>query len=109
MPKYGTFNLHASLLPEYRGAAPIHWAIINGETKTGVTTFFIDDKIDTGEIILTRRNDHCKIMKLSERLHDKLMYLGSRFSNATTVDLISTEERNHNETTRIRRKKQHQN
>jgi methionyl-tRNA formyltransferase len=52
MPSYGTFNLHASLLPEYRGAAPIHWAIINGETKTGVTTFFIDDKIDTGEIIL---------------------------------------------------------
>ena len=48
MPKLGTFNLHASLLPEYRGAAPINWAIINGETKTGVTTFFIDDKIDTG-------------------------------------------------------------
>ena len=54
MPKFGTFNLHASLLPEYRGAAPIHWAIINGETKTGVTTFFIDDKIDTGEIILQK-------------------------------------------------------
>ncbi len=54
MPEYGTFNLHASLLPEYRGAAPINWAIINGETKTGVTTFFIDDKIDTGEIILQR-------------------------------------------------------
>ena len=54
MPKYGTFNLHASLLPDYRGAAPINWAIINGETKTGVTTFFIDDKIDTGEIILTK-------------------------------------------------------
>ena len=52
MPEYGTFNLHASLLPSYRGAAPINWAIINGETKTGVTTFFIDDKIDTGEIIL---------------------------------------------------------
>ncbi|CAL6310930.1 unnamed protein product [Bathycoccus prasinos] len=52
MPKYGTFNLHASLLPDYRGAAPINWAIINGETKTGVTTFFIDEKIDTGAIIL---------------------------------------------------------
>ena len=52
MPKYGTFNLHASLLPNYRGAAPIHWAIINGETKTGVTTFFIDEKIDTGAMIL---------------------------------------------------------
>jgi len=50
-PEYGTFNLHASLLPQYRGAAPINWAIINGETKTGLTTFFIDEKIDTGEII----------------------------------------------------------
>ena len=52
MPKYGTFNLHASLLPNYRGAAPINWAIINGETKTGVSTFFIDEKIDTGAMIL---------------------------------------------------------
>ena len=50
-PKYGTFNLHASLLPQYRGAAPINWAIINGEKETGLTTFFIDDKIDTGQII----------------------------------------------------------
>jgi methionyl-tRNA formyltransferase len=50
-PEFGTFNLHASLLPEYRGAAPINWAIINGETETGLTTFFIDEKIDTGEII----------------------------------------------------------
>ena len=54
MPKFGTFNLHASLLPNYRGAAPINWAIINGETKTGVTTFFIDDKIDTGATILSK-------------------------------------------------------
>lgn len=54
MPEYGTFNLHASLLPDYRGAAPIHWAVINGEKKTGVTTFFIDDKIDTGAIILQK-------------------------------------------------------
>jgi len=52
MPEFGTFNLHASLLPEYRGAAPINWAIINGETKTGVSTFFIDEKIDTGNVIL---------------------------------------------------------
>ena len=51
IPTYGTFNLHASLLPKYRGAAPIHWAIINGEQQTGVTTFFINEKIDTGEII----------------------------------------------------------
>ena len=54
MPKHGTFNLHASLLPNYRGAAPINWAIINGETKTGVSTFFIDEKIDTGEMILQK-------------------------------------------------------
>ena len=51
MPKYGTFNLHGSLLPQYRGAAPINWAIINGETETGVTTFFIEKDIDTGKII----------------------------------------------------------
>ncbi len=52
LPQYGTFNLHASLLPDYRGAAPIHWAVINGEIETGVTTFFIDEQIDTGHIIL---------------------------------------------------------
>ena len=60
MPEYGTFNLHASLLPQYRGAAPIHWAIINGETKTGVTTFFIDEKIDTGAIILSNETHYWK-------------------------------------------------
>lgn len=76
MPKFGTFNLHASLLPNYRGAAPINWAIINGETKTGVTTFFIDDKIDTGAMILSKEiaitpGENARI------LHDKLMELGS--------------------------------
>ena len=76
IPKFGTFNLHASLLPNYRGAAPINWAIINGETKTGVTTFFIDDKIDTGEMILSEE------INISEdenagNLHDRLMILGS--------------------------------
>ncbi|MEG3659073.1 methionyl-tRNA formyltransferase [Arenibacter palladensis] len=76
MPKLGTFNLHASLLPQYRGAAPINWAIINGETETGVTTFFIDDKIDTGAILLQRK------IGISEEdtagtLHDKLMHLGA--------------------------------
>ena len=76
MPKYGTFNLHASLLPEYRGAAPINWAIINGETETGITTFFIDDKIDTGKIILQekveiRDDDNAGL------LHDKLMHSGA--------------------------------
>ena len=75
MPKLGTFNLHASLLPNYRGAAPINWAIINGETKTGVTTFFIDDKIDTGKMIL---NKEIAITTDEDagKLHDKLMELG---------------------------------
>lgn len=76
MPKYGTFNLHASLLPDYRGAAPIHWAIINGETKTGVTTFFIDEKIDTGAIILQAEMPIAPDETVGS-LHDKLMVLGS--------------------------------
>ncbi|MHC5353494.1 methionyl-tRNA formyltransferase [Myroides sp. LJL115] len=76
MPEYGTFNLHASLLPDYRGAAPINWAIINGEKKTGVTTFFIDEKIDTGAIILKKETP---IMPLESAglLHDRLMLLGA--------------------------------
>lgn len=75
MPEYGTFNLHASLLPQYRGAAPINWAIINGETETGVTTFFIDEKIDTGEIIL---QDKLPIddTENAGHLHDRLMIAG---------------------------------
>ncbi|MEO0526134.1 MAG: methionyl-tRNA formyltransferase [Bacteroidota bacterium] len=76
MPKYGTFNLHASLLPNYRGAAPINWAIMNGETKTGVTTFFIDDKIDTGEIIL-QESMRITAEETAGSLHDKLMVLGA--------------------------------
>ncbi len=76
MPEFGTFNLHASLLPQYRGAAPINWAIINKEVKTGVTTFFIDEKIDTGSIIANKEviieND-----ETAETLHDKLMGKGS--------------------------------
>lgn len=86
MPKYGTFNLHASLLPEYRGAAPINWAIINGETKTGVTTFFIDEKIDTGEIIL-QKEVAIKEDEIVGELHDTLMYLGASLV-AETIDLI---------------------
>ena len=86
MPEFGTFNLHASLLPDYRGAAPINWAIINGETKTGVTTFFIDEKIDTGNIILQEtvpigENETCG------ELHDKLMAVGSKLV-VKTVQLI---------------------
>ena len=76
MPSLGTFNLHASLLPNYRGAAPINWAIINGETKTGVTTFFIDDKIDTGAMILNAETPISTTESVGE-LHDRLMQLGS--------------------------------
>ncbi|MEY2670624.1 MAG: Methionyl-tRNA formyltransferase [Bacteroidota bacterium] len=76
MPSLGTFNLHASLLPNYRGAAPINWAIINGETKTGVTTFFIDDKIDTGAMILNAETAIGANESAGE-LHDRLMELGS--------------------------------
>ncbi len=76
MPKLGTFNLHASLLPDYRGAAPINWAIINGEKKTGVTTFFIDDKIDTGAMILSRETAITSDEHAGD-LHDRLMILGS--------------------------------
>lgn len=87
MPEYGTFNLHASLLPNYRGAAPINWAIINGETKTGVSTFFIDEKIDTGEMILQEEI----LIEENENagsLHDKLMHLGSQLV-LKTVSLIA--------------------
>ena len=75
MPALGTFNLHASLLPNYRGAAPINWAIINGETKTGVTTFFIDDKIDTGAMILSSETAIDNTENAGQ-LHDRLMHLG---------------------------------
>ena len=86
LPTFGTFNLHASLLPEYRGAAPINWAIINGETKTGVTTFFIDDKIDTGEIIAQKEIEILPDENAGD-LHDKLMLLGSELV-VETVQLI---------------------
>lgn len=76
MPEYGTFNLHASLLPQYRGAAPINWAVINGERETGVTTFFLQHEIDTGNIILQEK------IKIEDEdnagtVHDKLMNVGS--------------------------------
>lgn len=77
MPEYGTFNLHASLLPDYRGAAPINWAIINGETQTGVTTFFIDDKIDTGAMILSRKTE-IDLAENAGTLHDRLIDIGSQ-------------------------------
>jgi methionyl-tRNA formyltransferase len=75
MPKFGTFNLHASLLPQYRGAAPINWAIINGEQRTGVTTFFIDEKIDTGAMIL-KQEIEISPDENAGQLHDRLMDLG---------------------------------
>jgi methionyl-tRNA formyltransferase len=86
MPKLGTFNLHASLLPNYRGAAPINWAIINGESKTGVTTFFIDDKIDTGAMILSKETMIGSEESAGE-LHDRLMTIGSE-SVISTLALI---------------------
>jgi methionyl-tRNA formyltransferase len=76
LPAYGTFNLHASLLPEYRGAAPVNWAVINGETQTGVTTFFIDEQIDTGNIILQQQTAVGPEETAGE-LHDRLMVLGA--------------------------------
>ena len=86
MPKFGTFNLHASLLPNYRGAAPINWAIINGEKKTGVSTFFIDEKIDTGNIILQEKIEIGTHEILGE-LYEKLMTIGSHLV-VKTVKLI---------------------
>lgn len=90
MPEYGTFNLHASLLPNYRGAAPINWAIINGETKTGVTTFFIDEKIDTGAMIF-QEEIAIDPTENAGSLHDKLMTLGSALV-VKTVQHIEKDE-----------------
>lgn len=87
MPHLGTFNLHASLLPQYRGAAPINWAVINGETETGVTTFFLQHEIDTGEVIRQVRvpiadSDNVGIV------HDKLMETGARLVTETVDRII---------------------
>jgi len=90
MPEYGTFNLHASLLPNYRGAAPINWAIINGETETGVTTFFIDEKIDTGAMIFQEELP-IDPTENAGSLHDKLMNLGSALV-VKTVQHIEKDE-----------------
>lgn len=86
MPRYGTINLHAALLPKYRGAAPIQWALINGETVTGVTTFFLDHEIDTGRIIL-RREVPITPEETGGTLHDKLMTTGAEVIEKT-IDLI---------------------
>ena len=88
MPRLGTFNLHASLLPQYRGAAPINWAIINGETETGITTFFLTHEIDTGKII-----DQVKIpisdTDNAEIIHDKLMHLGASLVTKTVDNILN--------------------
>lgn len=88
MPPRGTFNLHASLLPRYRGAAPINWAVINGDTKTGVTTFFLKHEIDTGDII-----DQIAVDILPEEnvgdVHDKLMELGASLTIKTIDGIIN--------------------
>ena len=76
LPKLGTFNLHSSLLPNYRGAAPINWAIVNGEKKTGVTTFFINENIDTGEILMQAETDIAADEDAGS-LHDRLMIIGA--------------------------------
>jgi methionyl-tRNA formyltransferase len=88
MPSLGTFNLHASLLPEYRGAAPINWVIITGETKTGVTTFFIDDKIDTGAILF-QESTVIGPHETAGELHDRLMEMGARLVLETVKHIVA--------------------
>ena len=87
MPRLGTFNLHASLLPQYRGAAPINWAVINGDTETGVTTFMLKHEIDTGNIILQERIPIGEDENVGS-VHDRLMELGTGLV-LRTVDLIA--------------------
>ena len=90
MPEYGTFNVHAALLPQYRGAAPINWAVINGETETGVTTFFLDHDIDTGRIILKKHfpiPDDADV----EYVYDGLMHLGADICLETLDAIIATD------------------
>lgn len=90
MPRLGTFNLHASLLPHYRGAAPINWAVINGETETGVTTFFLTHEIDTGKIIRQRRLPIADTDDVGT-VHDALMEMGASLV-IETVDLLMSGE-----------------
>ena len=90
MPEYGTFNVHAALLPQYRGAAPINWAVINGETETGVTTFFLDHDIDTGCIIMKKHfpiPDDADV----EYVYDGLMHLGAQLCLETLEAIIGAD------------------
>lgn len=90
IPKYGTFNIHAALLPQYRGAAPINWAVINGENVTGVTSFMIDDGIDTGKIMI---REQCRIEDddTAGSIHDKLMEMGSRVVVDTVEGIMAND------------------
>jgi len=88
MPPLGTINVHASLLPKYRGAAPIQWAIINGEIETGVTTFFIEEKVDTGEMILQRKTAIGEFETAGE-LHDRLAVLGADLLAETLAQIAA--------------------
>lgn len=90
MPRFETFNVHAALLPQYRGAAPINWAIINGETKTGVTTFFLDHDIDTGRIIMQRTFDIPDDAD-AEFVYEGLMRLGATLCLVTVDEVIRTD------------------
>ena len=90
MPEYGTFNVHAALLPQYRGAAPINWAVINGETETGVTTFFLDHDIDTGRIIMKKPfaiPDDADV----EYVYDGLMLLGAQLCIETLEAIVAAD------------------
>lgn len=87
MPPLGTFNLHGSLLPQYRGAAPLNWAVINGETKTGVTTFLLDHKIDTGKILFKKEIDIWENDTVGS-IHDSLMGIGAQLV-VETVDALA--------------------
>ena len=90
MPAYGTFNVHAALLPQYRGAAPINWAVINGETQTGVTTFFLDHDIDTGRIIMQLPFDIPDEADV-EYVYDGLMHLGADICLLTLERIIAAD------------------
>ncbi len=90
MPRLGTFNLHASLLPQYRGAAPINWAIINGDKESGVTTFFLKHEIDTGDVIMQRKVEITDTDDAGT-LHDKLMYVGGETVVDTVLSIVRGE------------------
>ena len=90
MPRLGTFNLHASLLPQYRGAAPINWAVMNGDTETGATTFMLKHEIDTGNVILQEKISIADDENV-ESVHNRLMHLGTGLVTRTVDAIIESE------------------